>query len=67
MLYDNDKLIRELELFKQEHKTLDDLIIQQTTSATIDQISLQRLKKRKLWLKDKILHVESILFPDIIA
>jgi hypothetical protein len=35
--------------------------------APFDQLRLQRLKKRKLLLKDEILRIESELLPDIIA
>jgi hypothetical protein len=56
--------LAELEL---EHRDLDDVIARLTERAPYDQLQLQRLKKRKLVLKDQILHVEAQLYPDIIA
>ncbi|HYD19693.1 MAG TPA: DUF465 domain-containing protein [Patescibacteria group bacterium] len=61
---DIQKMMHEL---KTEHRDLD-IIIQQLTDATpIDFLRLQRLKKRKLFLKDSISKLESMLLPDIIA
>jgi len=56
--------LAELEL---EHRDLDDVIARLTERATYDQLQLQRLKKRKLVLKDQISLIESQLYPDIIA
>jgi hypothetical protein len=50
-----------------EHRDLDDVIAQITGSGPFDQLQIQRLKKRKLMLKDQILQLESGLLPDIIA
>ncbi len=50
-----------------EHRDLDDVIAQITDSGSFDQLQIQRLKKRKLMLKDQILQLESELLPDIIA
>ncbi|EDP66699.1 hypothetical protein BAL199_16598 [alpha proteobacterium BAL199] len=52
---------------KTEHRDLDDVIARLLEKAPFDQLQLQRLKKRKLLLKDDILRVESRLLPDIIA
>jgi hypothetical protein len=61
---DIQKMMHEL---KTEHRDLD-IILQQLTDATpIDFLRLQRLKKRKLFLKDSISKLESMLLPDIIA
>jgi hypothetical protein len=54
----------ELEL---EHRDLDDVIARLTERAPYDQLQLQRLKKRKLILKDQIARIEDELLPDIIA
>lgn len=64
---EEEKLFRELDLLKQEHTSLDDIIANSAKSSTYDQLTLQRLKKRKLWLKDKIAELEAFLYPDIIA
>jgi hypothetical protein len=50
-----------------EHRDLDDVIARIAERAPFDQLQLQRLKKRKLALKDQILKIESELLPDIIA
>ena len=58
---------RRLDELKSEHRDLDDVIARLLEKAPFDQLQLQRLKKRKLMLKDEILKVESHLLPDIIA
>lgn len=50
-----------------EHRDLDDIINRLSQSATQDQLQLQRLKKRKLFLKDQIALLERQLEPDIPA
>lgn len=60
-------LKRKLEELRTEHRDLDDVIARVTEEAPFDQVRVQRLKKRKLLLKDQIIHIESMLLPDIIA
>lgn len=50
-----------------EHRDLDDVISQLARSHALDQLQLQRLKKRKLFLKDQIALLERQLTPDIPA
>lgn len=50
-----------------EHRDLDDVIDRLAEDRPFDQLTLQRLKKRKLALKDEIASLESRLLPDIIA
>ena len=50
-----------------EHRDLDDVISRLSQSASQDQIQLQRLKKRKLFLKDQIYVLERQLEPDVPA
>ena len=57
----------ELEFFRQEHRDLDQAITALSNSATNDRLMIQRLKKKKLQLKDKIKRLEDRLTPDIIA
>ena len=52
---------------KSEHRDLDEVIDRLIEKAPFDQLQLQRLKKRKLGLKDQIIRLESQLIPDIIA
>lgn len=63
----DDVLRVELEVFRQEHRDLDDAIAALNASGTADQLTVQRLKKRKLQLKDRIAMIEDRLTPDIIA
>lgn len=63
-----DEVLRvELEVFRREHRDLDEAIQALVERATADQLTLQRLKKRKLRLKDQIAMIEDRLTPDIIA
>ena len=56
-----------LERLRQEHRDLDVAIEALTDVTGSDVLQVQRLKKRKLQLKDRITHLEDQLFPDIIA
>jgi hypothetical protein len=64
---DQQALRRRLAELETEHRDLDDIIARIAESAPFDQLQLQRLKKRKLHLKDQIAYVKSKLVPDIIA
>jgi hypothetical protein len=66
MLDDRDSLLRRLHEMRSEHRDLDTVIATLSNSLT-DQLQVQRLKKRKLKLKDEITWLESRLLPDIIA
>jgi hypothetical protein len=52
---------------RQEHRDLDAAIAAMAAAPTPDTIQMQRLKKRKLALKDRIAALEDRLLPDIIA
>jgi hypothetical protein len=58
---------RELAELRQEHRDLDAAIAAMAESPVADTMGIQRLKKRKLALKDRIAVLEDRLFPDIIA
>ena len=64
---DQDEIRRQLEELRMEHRDLDAVIAQAVETAPFDQIRLQRLKKRKLILRDRVARLESRLLPDIIA
>jgi hypothetical protein len=64
---DREELRRRLDELKAEHRELDTAIVALTEGQRFDQIQAQRLKKRKLILKDMIRKIEDILTPDIIA
>ena len=57
----------ELEVLKQEHRDLDEAVKGLEERGILDQLTIQRLKKKKLALKDKIAVIEDRLTPDIIA
>jgi hypothetical protein len=60
--------IRErLQLLELEHHDLDDVIGRLASDPSLDRLQLQRLKKRKLVLKDQIQRLRARLIPDIIA
>ncbi|MBI3445054.1 MAG: DUF465 domain-containing protein [Magnetospirillum sp.] len=68
MIDDNlEDVRRQLAELKTEHRDLDDVISRVSDELPFDQLRLQRLKKRKLWLKDEIARLENMLIPDIIA
>ncbi len=64
---DLEALKAKLQALRSEHRDLDDVIDRLIEKAPFDQLQLQRLKKRKLGLKDQIIRLESKLIPDIIA
>ncbi len=57
----------QLARLRQEHRDLDAAIEALQASPAADIIQVQRLKKRKLVLRDRITHIEDQLTPDIIA
>jgi hypothetical protein len=63
----NDVLRVKLEVLRREHRDLDEAIHALGSSALGDHLTLRRLKKQKLQLKDRIRHIEDMLLPDIIA
>jgi hypothetical protein len=68
MTADEERILRdELARLQQEHRDLDTAIEALTESIGRDQIQVQRLKKRKLILRDRIAFIEDQLTPDISA
>jgi len=63
----NYKLLEKLKEYEQEHSDLDQILIQLQEKHTVDFLQIQRLKKRKLILKDRITHIQNELEPDSIA
>ena len=64
---DESNLREELARLQQEHRDLDTAIEALIDAPSHDQIQVQRLKKRKLILRDRIAFIEDQLTPDIIA
>ena len=62
-----DELLNKLQILEQEHRDLDEILIELAEKKTINLLQVQRLKKRKLVLKDKIAILRDKIEPDIIA
>ena len=58
---------RQIERLREEHRDLDAAIEALAAAGAVDQLQTQRLKKRKLILRDKLTQLEDELTPDIIA
>jgi hypothetical protein len=64
---EQEKLKEKINELKLEHFDLDDIIKRLSDDPSVDQLQIQRLKKRKLSLKDMISRLQSRLIPDIEA
>ena len=62
-----DQNFPQLHQLESEHRDLDDVIERLSEDKPFDQLKLQRLKKRKLALRDEITKLRSRILPDIIA
>lgn len=67
MIDEEEKLKKELNELRLEHNQLDKKIMALLTEKVSDQLMIQRLKRRKLWLKDRIKTLREMLCDDIIA
>ena len=61
------ELITQLLILEQEHRDLDEIIHQVHEKKTVDLSKIQRLKKRKLGIKDRIANLKDRIEPDLIA
>lgn len=66
-LTERDALKRKLAELQTEHRGLDAVLLRVAADPDCDQLQLQRLKKRKLLLKDQIGRLKDQLLPDITA
>jgi hypothetical protein len=66
-MVDEDSLREQLEDLRREHKRLDEQIEQMSRTIPVDFLTITKLKKDKLRLKDTISRIESMLIPDILA
>ncbi len=64
---DREELQASLERLRQEHRDLDAAIDALANAPGSDVLRIQRLKKRKLYLRDRMSFIEDQLTPDIIA
>lgn len=67
MFDDFDDIQARLNDRREEHRDLDSVIDRLRTGPVTDIMQMQRLKKRKLLLKDEISKLEAMMIPDIIA
>ena len=66
-MVDDDSLREQLEQLLAEHKALEEQLEQLGKSKPVDFLTITKVKKEKLRLKDTIQRIESMLIPDIIA
>ena len=64
---ERDEIRRQIERLREEHRDLDAAIEALDRVGTTDRLQMQRFKKRKLALRDKLAMYEDMLTPDIIA
>lgn len=67
MNYTQDQMREELLGLEQEHRDLNEIIDDPDSGSKFSKFTLQKLKKRKLFLKDRIRLIRSMSYPDIIA
>tara|TARA_B100000315_G_scaffold111440_1_gene102248 strand:- start:540 stop:779 length:240 start_codon:yes stop_codon:yes gene_type:complete len=67
VMTNKDADAEELESLRAEHRVLDERIDGILADGIYDDVEIQRLKKRKLRIKDQMIQLESALLPDIIA
>ncbi|MDZ4309704.1 MAG: DUF465 domain-containing protein [Cypionkella sp.] len=63
----DDMMRVKLEVLRREHRDLDEAVHALETSGRPDILTLRRLKKQKLHMKDQIVRIEDLLIPNIIA
>ncbi|NDF13077.1 MAG: DUF465 domain-containing protein [Proteobacteria bacterium] len=65
---EEEAILLEIEKLKEEHRSIDAIILGLLDAqGGFDQVKLQRMKKRKLWIKDRVSQLESLLHPDDVA
>jgi hypothetical protein len=62
-----NSLRAKLEQLRLEHRDLDEVVTRLGSLRDVDQLQLRRLKKRKLYLKDQIERLRSLLIPNLDA
>lgn len=68
MVMDEQEALKlKLEILKEEHRELDKMIEAMMRETVVNQLAVQRLKKRKLLIRDQISQIHNRLLPDIIA
>ncbi|WP_204602175.1 YdcH family protein [Paremcibacter congregatus] len=67
MMMDDNEIVEKIQELTVQHRDLDMAIEALIESGKADVLQIQRLKKQKLHLRDRINHLENYLLPDIIA
>ncbi len=63
----HDNMRRKLAHLETEHRDLDDVITRIAKTPAFDQLEVQRMKKRRLLIRDEIIKLRGKILPDIIA
>jgi hypothetical protein len=66
-MVEKETLKRKLDLLQEEHRELDTMIENMMRETVVNQLAIQRLKKRKLLIRDQMTKIRSQILPDIIA
>lgn len=66
-MVEKNTLKHKLALLDEEHRELDTMIENMMRENVVNQLAIQRLKKRKLLIRDQVVKIRSQLLPDIIA
>lgn len=66
-MFEEDKIIDKIEDLEEEHRALDHTIDHLRRESTVSDLQLQRLKKRKLAIRDEIAYLNAFIHPDIPA
>ena len=64
---DSEEIKRRIVELQVEHRDLDDAISRLAQESGVDELTLRRMKKRKLQIKDAIVQLQMQLVPDIPA
>lgn len=64
---DKQRIKEKLDELRTEHRDLDEALLRLNDGPLVDMLAVQRMKKRKLTIKDMIAKYESMLIDDIIA
>jgi len=66
-MIDREQVERRIEALTLEHRDLDEVIYHLHEIPTADRLHIQRIKKRKLVIKDMIAKLRDQLIPDLDA
>ncbi|MET0155449.1 MAG: YdcH family protein [Rickettsiales bacterium] len=65
--FDRDTVLRQIKKLEEEHRVLDEKIDALTKGYRVNMLEVQRMKRKKLQIKDAIAYLRSISEDDIIA